>query len=244
MHKGEEGSIHVTMTPNDLVANGDSLVAKPDSRIFVLTSRGKYTAVSPTPDELRLFHPDVYPRCLAQTDFWKSKFKPVVDPEAIVREERLAVKATEETKAEAIKSLGIHWEGVSLRMPSGVIYIARFYRYPNGTSYLLNVFFSASRELHVVPSLADVQRDPAAFYIEEEYLNGEIPLRFSFNGQWMEKGKIFILQEDNTFKALELTPEESRQCTIDSFRNPKNLQATNLYRQKIAPALGVPVEAE
>lgn len=193
---------------------------------------------------MSLFHPDVYPRCLTQTDFWKSKFKPLVDPEAVSREKRLEVQASDETKAEVIKSLGIRWEGVFLRTASGVMYYAQFYRYPNESSHLLNVFFSARREFHVVPSHADVQRDPAGLYIEEEVLDGEIPLRYSFNDLWMERGNIFILQENNTFKPLELTPEESRQCTMDTFRNPRNLEATDLYRKKIAPAVGVPVEAD
>jgi hypothetical protein len=249
-HKAAQGYIHVLMTPDGLYANRNRLTPTSDSRIFILSLPDKSDPLKLTPREMAMFHPDVYPFVLEGADLWRSKILPLVDPAVIAYQQRLADEAAEQTQFEALGSLGIYRTTVHGLESGDLIYHADFYEYPNGTSMLANAIFASQAQIRYTSHSTDLQRpvhesDKIKFPLDFHGVYVEpFPSFYMFNGKKVERNKVFAFRKDGTTSPLDLTEDEYRQLTSKLFKSPEKLKATEIYRKKIAPAIGAPVEVE
>ena len=246
--RNSQEAADIDMYPQGMWVNGQRMVTSKSVRVFVVGQSGKTTPVQLTDEELLLFHPDVYPYSLAGSELWTTKFRPLVDPDRIEYEREQAAKAAENAYFETRKKLGVTFDRVYGPREGELIYYSDFDGYPNGTSRLLNAFFTSETVVSFTMLHTDLWKrvytnpDPNRLpgyrcaYLES------YPSFYVINGDQVERNKVYVQLKNGKVESLNLSEQEYRQCTKELFASPEKLKASTIYREKIAPAIGVSVD--
>lgn len=248
------GVVDIKMTPDQLLVNGVELHPTPDAQVFVLTEPNAHVPIKLDPQELVLFQPDVYPVSLQGSDVWANKFRRLVDSRAIQRDIKDKLLQEEEAWNSVRSKLGIQRVSVydhfdnDTNFGRDLFYHAEFDGYPNDTYRLANAFFTYRTQVCMTRhhssenNYHDVDAEWAKVSGQKRVYLRPFPAFFKINGQIMERNKVFVQKPDGTIESLHLTDSEYRQLTHEAFSSMNALIATEVFRNRIAPAIGAPVE--